>query len=274
MRWFRCLALFILGAGAAFAATRELGFSRSVTPGLVERYSGQFGQAARDRLGGWQAFIRTRTTAQSAGSDLRLLATVNVFFNRVPFVDDLIHRHVADYWASPAEMMASDGGDCEDFSIVKYFALKVSTQTVADPASHRRIIGLLHGRSDLAKRLVFEMTEFGAIQSPALSRDFAAEIRRLGAQFAIDHFSLHRDSLRQLHYLLPDYVKLAPEFTAEPANNQDTRFIVSSLMRIAEPLEIRVIAQAVESESLILLLDEMGFAGFQGYAGGRPEPIG
>jgi predicted transglutaminase-like cysteine proteinase len=31
---------------------------------------------------------------------------------------------VQDYWATPAELVASDGGDCEDYAIAKYFALK------------------------------------------------------------------------------------------------------------------------------------------------------
>ena len=49
---------------------------------------------------------------------------------------------------------------------------------------------------------------------------------------------------------------------------------MSSLIRIAQPLEIGIIAQAVESESLIQLLEDMGFAGYQGYANGKPQPIG
>ena len=153
-------------------------------------------------------------------------------------------------------------------------AVNISAQTVADTASHRRLIDLLQHRRDIAARLVFEMTEFGVIQAPAQSLSFAAEIRRLGAQFAIDHFNLHRESLRQLHHLLPHYIKLAPAHTNELEQNQDSRFIVSSLIRIAQPLEIQIIAQAVESEPLILLLEEMGFAGYQGYASGRPVPIG
>jgi len=153
-------------------------------------------------------------------------------------------------------------------------AVNISAQTVADAASRHRLIDTLQGRRDIAARLVFEMTEFGVIQVAAQSLSFAAEIRRLGAQFAIDHFNLHRDSLRQLHHLLPHYIKLGPAYTKALAENQDSRFIVSSLIRIAQPLEIGIIAQAVESESLIVLLEEMGFAGYQGYASGRPVPIG
>jgi len=159
-------------------------------------------------------------------------------------------------------------------SLAPVIAVNISAQTVADAASCRRLIDVLRDRRDIAARLVFEMTEFGVIQVPALSLAFAGEVRRLGAQFAIDHFNLHRDSLRQLHTLLPHYIKLAPVYTNELTQNQDSRFIVSSLIRIAQALEIGIIAQAVESESLILLLEEMGFAGYQGYANGRPVPIG
>ncbi len=159
-------------------------------------------------------------------------------------------------------------------SVASVVALNVSAQTVADAPSFQRLIDALAKRRDIAQRLVFEMTEFGVIQNPEASLRFAGEARRLGAQFAIDHFGLHRDSLRQLHKLLPQYIKLAPVYTHELATSQDTRFIVSSLIRIAQPLEIAVLAQAVESEALIQLLQEIGFSGYQGYASGRPAPLG
>jgi diguanylate cyclase (GGDEF)-like protein len=159
-------------------------------------------------------------------------------------------------------------------SLAAVIAVNISAQTVADAASRRRLIDALRGRRDIAVRLVFEMTEFGVIRVPALALSFAAEIRQLGAQFAIDNFNLHRESLRQLQQLLPHYIKLAPVYTNALVENQNSRFIVSSLIRIAQPLEIGIIAQAVEAEPLILLLEEMGFAGYQGYASGRPTPIG
>ena len=159
-------------------------------------------------------------------------------------------------------------------SLAPQIAINISAQTVADVASRRLLIDVLRGRRDIAARLVFEMTEFGVFQAAAQSASFAAEIRGLGAQFALDHFSLHSDSLRQLHYLLPHYIKLAPVYTNELATDQDSRFIVSSLISITLPLEIGVIAQAVESEAVVLMLGEMGFAGYQGYVNGHPAPIG
>ncbi|CAM2937663.1 transglutaminase-like cysteine peptidase [Vibrio mytili] len=51
------------------------------------------------------------------------LAGVNSFFNQLYFVDDIQLWGKADYWATPLEFLGSNGGDCEDFTIAKYFSL-------------------------------------------------------------------------------------------------------------------------------------------------------
>lgn len=124
--WLARVALFAIGASVALAATPGLGFSRSATRGLVERYAARFGPDSRTRIGGWQEFVRSIASErqQRPGSEPELLGSVNTFFNRLPFVTDLAHWGAEDYWASPAETVGSNGADCEDFSIAKYFALK------------------------------------------------------------------------------------------------------------------------------------------------------
>ena len=52
------------------------------------------------------------------------LKSVNHFFNTVPFDTDQKIWHQKDYWASRSEFMGKDKGDCEDYSIAKYFTLR------------------------------------------------------------------------------------------------------------------------------------------------------
>ena len=124
------LAALAAALAICIAWSDELGFSTSLTPGLIEQLARKFGADAKVRLAAWQKFVLSlrlpedRREQISAKTERDILEAVNVFFNRVPFVDDLKHWGVLDYWASPAEMLASNGGDCEDFSIAKYFALK------------------------------------------------------------------------------------------------------------------------------------------------------
>lgn len=121
-------ALCAAAIGAACAASGDLGFSRSVTAGLTARHERQFGQGARGRLDGWKEFVRSAAggAAQARGDagESGFLRPVNGFFNRLPDRTDLAHWGVEDYWATPSEALASNGADCEDYAIAKYFTLK------------------------------------------------------------------------------------------------------------------------------------------------------
>lgn len=57
-------------------------------------------------------------------SEMEKLEAVNNFFNDVRYASDMKIYGKKDYWATPWEFLAKDRGDCEDFVISKYFALK------------------------------------------------------------------------------------------------------------------------------------------------------
>lgn len=52
------------------------------------------------------------------------LRSLNEFWNSIPFESDLSHWGVPDYWATPTELLRSNGGDAEDFALAKYFSLR------------------------------------------------------------------------------------------------------------------------------------------------------
>ena len=78
------------------------------------------GDAARHRVVEWRQLIATKKGL----SERDKLTVVNHFFNQLNFTSDLAHWHRQDYWATPLETLVTNGGDCEDFSIAKYFTLK------------------------------------------------------------------------------------------------------------------------------------------------------
>lgn len=51
------------------------------------------------------------------------IKTVNSYFNRWPYQLDIDVYGVTDYWATPGEFLKLSG-DCEDYSITKYYALR------------------------------------------------------------------------------------------------------------------------------------------------------
>lgn len=107
------LLLFAL----VFSATAQhAGISEKVLAKIRLKY----GVTAETRVQYWQDMIRRNR----ASDDMERLRAVNNFFNEARFVNDIDLWHRNDYWATPLEFLARDAGDCEDFSIAKYFTLK------------------------------------------------------------------------------------------------------------------------------------------------------
>lgn len=77
------------------------------------------GQAAT--FGEWKKILATTAALPRAEDKLR---QVNEFFNlRIRFAEDQEVWGQSDYWATPMETLAKGRGDCEDYTIAKYFTL-------------------------------------------------------------------------------------------------------------------------------------------------------
>jgi predicted transglutaminase-like cysteine proteinase len=82
--------------------------------------SNDYGIEALARISGWKELMQV----QQGLPEMEKLTLVNQFFNERLFLDDIIVWKVKDYWATPIEFLSRDAGDCEDYSIAKYFTLK------------------------------------------------------------------------------------------------------------------------------------------------------
>ncbi len=87
---------------------------------LLDTVAQNYGGLAKQRLLDWQSLIND----DQSSNDLERLKKVNDFFNRQEFISDSLLWKDKDYWATPVEFLVQNGGDCEDFSIAKYFTLK------------------------------------------------------------------------------------------------------------------------------------------------------
>jgi diguanylate cyclase (GGDEF)-like protein len=151
-------------------------------------------------------------------------------------------------------------------------ALNVCGPSLRDAGFLAHVGAGLAAAPQLAKRLVFETSEAAFLENLDATPAFAARVRALGAQFALDNFLVSGESLKRLESLLPHYVKLSSRFTADLFNSAEARFLVSSLVRITQSLDIPVIAQGIEQEQSIDVLVRLSVSGVQGYVVGKPEP--
>ena len=106
-----CALLFWLGQNLALG----LDFQR-----LQQELQTRFNGAGEAIFNDWQLLLGR---IQGATESERI-RRVNDFFNqRLAFDDDFSVWGQSDYWATPLESMAQGRGDCEDFTIAKYFSL-------------------------------------------------------------------------------------------------------------------------------------------------------
>lgn len=86
---------------------------------IISTLSQHYGERAGLRAKAWFKMVNESQQA----SEKQKLEKVNTFFNLFNFVDDKVLWGDSNYWATPMEFIGVSAGDCEDFSIAKYFTL-------------------------------------------------------------------------------------------------------------------------------------------------------
>ncbi|KJF98407.1 transglutaminase-like cysteine peptidase [Photobacterium leiognathi] len=105
--WILC---FVLAANVLAASNKQ----------QIEKIKQFYGERAGKRATAWRSLIHDSQHL----SERQKLRAVNNFFNQFVFVSDQKLWGQEDYWATPYEFVGVGAGDCEDFSIAKYQALR------------------------------------------------------------------------------------------------------------------------------------------------------
>jgi diguanylate cyclase len=151
----------------------------------------------------------------------------------------------------------------------------LSTNFVATHFADDRLAGLL-GRlleeSGLpASLLKVEITETTLIVNPDAGRALE-RIKALGASISLDDFGTGYSGLSYLSRFPIDFLKIDQSFTRRIVEDRRTAEIVRSVVQLAGQLDIRAIAEGIETEEQARAMAEMGVVFGQGYLFGRPAP--
>jgi len=124
------------------------------------------------------------------------------------------------------------------------------------------------------RAICFEVTETAAIGNLSRARRFMQEMKALGCCFALDDFGAGASSFSYLQNLPVDYLKIDASFVTDIMNNPVKEAMVRAINQIGHVMGIKTIAEGVESPDLLTRLGAIGVDYAQGYAFGRPQPIG
>jgi len=93
--------------------------SYTIDPAELAALEKEYGASAGVRM---RKLIETMNAFEKE-SELKKLIVINKFFNQVIYSSDMKVWHAEDYWATRSEFLGKGQGDCEDYSIAKYFTL-------------------------------------------------------------------------------------------------------------------------------------------------------
>jgi EAL domain-containing protein (putative c-di-GMP-specific phosphodiesterase class I) len=153
---------------------------------------------------------------------------------------------------------------------VGHVAVNLSARQFRDRRLMERV-GEILARTGLdPARLELEITESLVMRDIDAVVAKLKELKAFGVQLAIDDFGTGYSSLSYLRRFPIDRIKIDQSFTREVTSSADGAAIARAIIQLGHALDLRVIAEGVETESQLQFLREGGCDEIQGYVYARP----
>ncbi|WP_339485944.1 putative bifunctional diguanylate cyclase/phosphodiesterase [Pseudomonas sp. EL_65y_Pfl2_R95] len=123
-----------------------------------------------------------------------------------------------------------------------------------------------------ARHLILEVTESTAMRDAEASLEVLNRLAALGVNISIDDFGTGYSSLLYLKRLPANELKIDRGFITELAQGNDDAAIVSAIIALGQTLDLKIVAEGVETVEQKSLLTRLGCTTLQGYHLGRPQP--
>ncbi len=159
----------------------------------------------------------------------------------------------------------------DDFSRL---AVNISPRQFSHPEFSMRLRTLLRLYPRAAGYLELELTENMLIDRVEQTSRQMRLLKSWGVRFSIDDFGTGYSSLRYLKHLPLDQLKIDQSFVRDICADDNSLAIVDTIVAMARHLNLKIIAEGVETEQELASLKQLGCHNYQGYLFSRPVPAG
>ncbi|HYL70978.1 MAG TPA: bifunctional diguanylate cyclase/phosphodiesterase [Candidatus Dormibacteraeota bacterium] len=157
-----------------------------------------------------------------------------------------------------------------------FVSVNVSRQQLVDPSLPARLEETLRETTLEPQYLHLEITESELVTDFAIARQTLESIKGLGVALSVDDFGTGYSSLASLHEFPIDFFKLDKSFMASSMRSAQGPALIAvahAMILLARNINVRVIAEGVETAEQLALLQSLQCDMAQGYFLGRPMPI-
>jgi EAL domain-containing protein (putative c-di-GMP-specific phosphodiesterase class I)/CheY-like chemotaxis protein len=152
-------------------------------------------------------------------------------------------------------------------------SVNVSVSTLESPRFADRVLEILAAAGMPPGRLELEITESTRLRKTETVRGTVTAMRDAGIRIALDDFGTGYSFFETLRWLDIDCLKVDRSFVGNLSNSGKNQKIVSSIVDLADSLNLTVIAEGVETPEQVALLHGLGVKQLQGYFFARPMPV-
>ena len=149
-------------------------------------------------------------------------------------------------------------------------AVNLSANEFLEPGLAWEVLRVLRDTGLEPSALRIEITESVLLDDSAVTNDIFLELKRIGVELAIDDFGTGYSSLSYLRQLPADVLKIDRSFVSDVDHDEREASIVRAVVRVAEALGMRVVAEGIEREEQARFLAGIGCESGQGYHFARP----
>lgn len=149
-------------------------------------------------------------------------------------------------------------------------SLNISTDDLIDAELPSRVGHLLGHYQVPASQLIFEITESGVMLNPAVALQVLHGLRDKGIGLSVDDFGTGYSSLAQLKRMPVQELKIDQSFIRDLDDTSEDAVIVRSTIEMSHSLGLKVVAEGVELQRSLDLLDRWQCDSVQGYLISRP----
>ncbi len=151
-------------------------------------------------------------------------------------------------------------------------AINLSPRQFSDARLIDDIDAILKETGMDSSHLQLEVTESAAMENPARTFDMLDALRQRGLHVYIDDFGTGHSNLSQLKRMPIDALKIDKSFVDDVLTDSDDAEIANAIIRLAHALNLRVVAEGVETVEQVVFLKDQGCDEIQGYVVAKPLP--
>ena len=160
----------------------------------------------------------------------------------------------------------------EKYHKVVPISINISRVELFDPDLKDRISKVIKDNDISPKDIHIEVTESAAEESTKTLADVVRTFKEMGIEIEIDDFGVGYSSLNSITELPFDVLKIDMKFIHDMDKGQVNKDIVSWIISLAKKLNVKTVAEGVETEEQHLFLKENGCDIIQGYYFSKPLP--